>query len=382
MGRLLVVLLLFGCVCCQSHLALPNDAKYFWCSQLYNPYYPLNPLNISLPLINASSEFSYPQPAFQVLPAQSLFSDAVETGELLISANSSGCGVTPCASVFVDVSYQNTSISQDFVLTDIQTFFTFPLSALPKNQSSVLLCSVYSPDRSTLLHQQAVEINLFSPIEQQVYIDYASKGLLVFEKPWIPMGFYYFWENAQKKFVSLAIDEVRNAMQSTIPYGAPLPPTSQLMEYIDLASKMRTRVHFDMHEIGTLPNTASKWYVSVIGMYGNLYQNRQLIDETIAAVKDKDGILAYYIADEPDGAGFGVEPSIIKEVYERIKSQDPYHPVTLVLNCVHSAPRYVDCAGKISYCPITQSCNLSHLTITRYYHGGPIPDWTFTTSRM
>lgn len=55
--------------------------------------------------------------------------------------------------------------------------------------------------------------------------------------------------------------------------------------------------------------------------------------------------MAYYIADEPDGAGFGMDPEILEEVYAYIKSQDPYHPVTLVLNCVTSAPRYVHCAG-------------------------------------
>ena len=65
----------------------------------------------------------------------------------------------------------------------------------------------------------------------------------------------------------------------------------------------------------------------------------------IDAVKNKAGILAYYIADEPDGAGFGMDPAILKEVYSFIKERDPYHPVTIVLNCVTSAPRYIDCAG-------------------------------------
>ena len=72
---------------------------------------------------------------------------------------------------------------------------------------------------------------------------------------------------------------------------------------------------------------------------------RNTINETIHAVKDNAGLLAYYIADEPDGAKFGLDPTLLKEVYDFIKSQDPYHPVTLVLNCVNSAPRYVDCAG-------------------------------------
>ena len=62
-------------------------------------------------------------------------------------------------------------------------------------------------------------------------------------------------------------------------------------------------------------------------------------------MKNQTGLLGYYIADEPDGAGFGLDPEILKEVYQYIKAEDPYHPVTIVLNCIHSAPRYVDCAG-------------------------------------
>ena len=58
-------------------------------------------------------------------------------------------------------------------------------------------------------------------------------------------------------------------------------------------------------------------------------------------VKDHPALLAYYIADEPDGAGFGMDPRILEEVYAYIKRVDPYHPITIVLNCRGSVPRYV-----------------------------------------
>lgn len=62
------------------------------------------------------------------------------------------------------------------------------------------------------------------------------------------------------------------------------------------------------------------------------------------------------MTDEPDGPGTGMDPDILYEVYALIKQVifyrrlvmfnhgqlDPYHPVTLVLNCAHSAPRYIN----------------------------------------
>jgi len=54
-------------------------------------------------------------------------------------------------------------------------------------------------------------------------------------------------------------------------------------------------------------------------------------------------IYSYYIADEPDGPGYGIDPSILCDTYESIKKLDPYHPITLVLNCAHSAAYYSRC---------------------------------------
>ena len=49
-----------------------------------------------------------------------------------------------------------------------------------------------------------------------------------------------------------------------------------------------------------------------------------------------------YIADEPDGDGTGLDPLWLADTVAKIRARDPYHPITLVLNCVENPYRTVD----------------------------------------
>ena len=49
-----------------------------------------------------------------------------------------------------------------------------------------------------------------------------------------------------------------------------------------------------------------------------------------------------YIADEPDGNGIGLDPLWIADTVATIRARDPYHPISLVLNCVEHPYRTVD----------------------------------------
>ena len=57
-----------------------------------------------------------------------------------------------------------------------------------------------------------------------------------------------------------------------------------------------------------------------------------------------------YISDEPDGAGdhagapVGVSPAQVQAAYDAAKQADPYHPVSLSLNCMESARYYAAAA--------------------------------------
>jgi len=303
---------------------LPNDAKYFWCSELYDPVYPLNPTNLTIPLRNNThfNPANYPQPDFKVSGSLSLYTFETEV-ELLVWAGKDLC--SSCSSVYFLATSGTTSVDQTISLGE-ESSVSLAADELSLNQATEFSCSVFTSQGGSLLATQSVVLRRYSPNKQEVKIDYRSKGLIVEGNAWIPMGFYLPWD---AKFSPFAAYEVRNGMQTPLPYRPEVPPSAEFLSFLDQANAMGTRVHFDIYELSQQPNSPEKW---------------QTLNATIQVMKNQDGFLAYYIADEPDGAGFGLDPSLLREVYEFIKEQDPYHPVTLVLNCVNSAPTYVNCA--------------------------------------
>jgi len=61
------------------------------------------------------------------------------------------------------------------------------------------------------------------------------------------------------------------------------------------------------------------------------YQNSTRISEQVETWKNRTTLLMWYTADEPDG---WVHPlNATKLAYDQLKELDPYHPVSLVLNC-------------------------------------------------
>eukprot|EP00300_Choanocystis_sp_HF-7_P031653 c4119_g1_i1.p1 GENE.c4119_g1_i1~~c4119_g1_i1.p1 ORF type:complete len:562 (+),score=131.29 c4119_g1_i1:44-1729(+) len=92
-------------------------------------------------------------------------------------------------------------------------------------------------------------------------------------------------------------------------------------------------------------------------------QNITAITEQVTRFREYPGIFSWYIADEPDGAGdtegfpIGVPPSVVRKAFETIKNLDPFHPVSLVLNCRYSAPLYADAADILMVDPYPVAIN-------------------------
>lgn len=61
------------------------------------------------------------------------------------------------------------------------------------------------------------------------------------------------------------------------------------------------------------------------------YTNLSAVEEQVLAVKDRASLLLWYTADEPDGQEDALTAAGLAS--DLIHSIDPYHPVSLVLNC-------------------------------------------------
>ena len=61
------------------------------------------------------------------------------------------------------------------------------------------------------------------------------------------------------------------------------------------------------------------------------FQNATRINEQVALWKNRTTLLMWYTGDEPDGWEYPLNSTIL--AYDQLKELDPYHPVSLVLNC-------------------------------------------------
>jgi hypothetical protein len=61
------------------------------------------------------------------------------------------------------------------------------------------------------------------------------------------------------------------------------------------------------------------------------YRNTTQVSDQVAMWKNRTSLLMWYTGDEPDGTSDALNATVV--TYNQLKSLDPYHPVSLVLNC-------------------------------------------------
>lgn len=61
------------------------------------------------------------------------------------------------------------------------------------------------------------------------------------------------------------------------------------------------------------------------------YQDLDSVNKQVSLLKDRKSLLLWYTADEPDGPGDPLNAT--RHAYDAIKARDPWHPVSLALNC-------------------------------------------------
>jgi hypothetical protein len=61
------------------------------------------------------------------------------------------------------------------------------------------------------------------------------------------------------------------------------------------------------------------------------FQNATQVNDQVQLWKNRTSLLMWYTADEPDGWAYPLNSTSL--AYNQLKSLDPYHPVSLVLNC-------------------------------------------------
>jgi hypothetical protein len=139
-------------------------------------------------------------------------------------------------------------------------------------------------------------------------------------KPIFPYSFYTSWDwiastinnSSATKNLTTFRDLGYNIIHP-VPPGGSDPFNHTLLEaFLTICDSLELYVMYDMR---------------------HTYQNHTSISAQLAPLQSHPSLLLYYTADEPDGAGDPLNATRLS--YNYIKSVDPYHPVSLVLNCAN-----------------------------------------------
>ncbi|KAJ4417821.1 hypothetical protein N0V85_001683 [Neurospora sp. IMI 360204] len=290
-----------------------------WCGKVYKPDYPsFDPGGQTLP---PTPDPLAPLLHVQFKPRYSLYLESEKTGEFIINAGISQFHGTHWGNnTSSNVEFHIKTTTDDKVLVgdsvpvnSTGNLFTFNLTDLTPSLSPIEVTLTYSSGpsvKTTLLYLPSKTSGSVTRIDNLNgglhHLNAASNHTF---KPILPYGFYASYD------AFLALPNYSEAIQS----------------YADLGlTGMVPLTHY--------PESASAFaYMNSIGLYYMFdlrenYTNQTWVREQVtAAAKDSDALFSYWSVDEPDG--WQAPFSAPVETYNTIAKTDPYHPVSLVLNC-------------------------------------------------
>lgn len=229
------------------------------------------------------------------------------------------------ASVILDHPDPSAQIDVINPLTDRSLLYKGPVSpgkvlfkieelGPPRTKPYELVCRL-SGDSKTLVTHFNVYFLPPNPIPKaSVVRKNAQSGMLTISDehgslvPFFPFGFYTVdkYDNLQEK--------VKSFKQTGMTAMNPTPD----VPYFNLTQ---------IPEMWSLFNQAGIWFQhNMRHSFSNLTQ----VDTQLEVVMKQPNLLAYYTADEPDGSPFSLS---VENATRHLRIRDPYHPVSLALNC-------------------------------------------------
>lgn len=153
----------------------------------------------------------------------------------------------------------------------------------------------------------------------EVKTDRLTGGLIVNRRQFFPFGFYTY----SPVHPTLPEEEVVKGFNMMSPYQKILPETfSQRKAYMDRCARIGMKVHYNLLSV-----SGGGGVNSMIEGITPSEKKERLINEIIA-FRDHPALLAWYVADEPNG--YKISPDSLQKVYDLIHGLDPWHPVSIV----------------------------------------------------
>ncbi|MCU0461758.1 MAG: hypothetical protein MUF36_07075 [Bacteroidales bacterium] len=192
----------------------------------------------------------------------------------------------------------------------------FNLSLQPSNY--IADAAIKVSGRSTR-YTASTELTILPYKPNEVKTDRFTGGLIVNKRIFFPFGFYTY----TPVHPTLPEEEVVKGFNTISPYQRIIPSTFPMRKaYMDRCAQLGMKVHYNLLSVSGGGGVSSK----IEGI--SEQQKKELLVSEIKAFRDHPALLAWYIADEPNG--FKIHPDSLIQIYKLIKELDPWHPVSVV----------------------------------------------------
>jgi hypothetical protein len=186
----------------------------------------------------------------------------------------------------------------------------------PGEKLQVEINRKYQPDINERLD---CDIVILPHKPNEVKFDRLTGGMIVNAREFFPFGFYCY----SPVYPTLPEEEVVKGFNMISPYQKILPESlTERKAYMDRCAQLGMKVHYNLLSVSGGGGVNSKLKdVSD-------EEKRKLLLNEIKTFMDHPALLAWYIADEPNGNR--IDPETIEEIYNTVKEADPWHPVSVV----------------------------------------------------
>ncbi len=169
------------------------------------------------------------------------------------------------------------------------------------------------------IYSASARLSILQYKSNEVKTDRLTGGLIVNRRQFFPFGFYTY----SPVHPALPEEEVVKGFNMISPYQRILPETFKARKaYMDRCAQIGMKVHYNLLSVSGGGGVSSK--IEGLSESGK----RELLRKEIEAFRDHPALLAWYIADEPNG--YKIEPDSLLKIYNLVRELDPWHPVTIV----------------------------------------------------
>ncbi|MFN8240120.1 MAG: hypothetical protein U0X39_05125 [Bacteroidales bacterium] len=203
------------------------------------------------------------------------------------------------------------------------TILTVPLSYSAGNHEIVV--RINFNNRNNNFKEGKTTIIRLRHKPNEVKFDRLTGAMIVNKRNFLPFGFYTY----SPVHPSLLDEEVVKGFNMISPYQKIKPETlSERKAYMDRCALLGLKVHYNLLSVSGGGGVNSK-----IDDISEDEKRNRLVNE-IKTFMDHPALLAWYIADEPNGNK--TDPAVIEEIYNTVKRLDPWHPVSVVFSAPFS----------------------------------------------